>query len=55
MFGEMNNVVNLRSKLNINSQKLNFNDTVLVYDEMVPRQFSTITIVIGYYLVEILK
>ena len=38
----MNNVVNLRktqrtSKLNINSKKVNVNDIVLVYDEMVPR------------------
>ena len=40
----MNNVVNLRktqrtSKLNINSKKVNFNDIVLVFDEMVPRHF----------------
>ena len=46
----MNNVVNLRetrrtSKLNINSQKINVNDIVLVYDEMVPRNFSRIAIV----------
>ena len=40
----MNNVVNLRetqrtSKLNINSQKNNVNDIVLVSDEMVPSHF----------------
>ena len=37
----MNDLVNLSetqrtSKLNINSQKINVNDIVLVYDEMVP-------------------
>ena len=57
----MNNVVNLRetqrtSKLNINSQKINVNDIVLVYDEMVP----IVTLLKnchsnGYYLVEMLK
>ena len=57
----MNNVVDLREtqgtpKLNINSKKINFNNTVLVYDKMVPRQFWRIPIVTGgYYLVEILK
>ena len=57
----MNNVVDLREtqgtpKLNINSKKINFNNTVLVYDKMVPRQFWRIVIVTGgYYLVEILK
>ena len=48
----MNNVVNLRktqrtSKLNINSQKVNVNDIVLVFDEMVPRHFRRIFMVIG--------
>ena len=48
----MNNVVNLRktqrtSKLNINSKKVNVNDIVLVYDEMVPRHFWKIAIVTG--------
>ena len=43
-------VVNLRetqqtSKLNLNSPKINVNDTVLVYDEKVPRNFWRITIV----------
>ena len=57
----MNNVVDLREtqgtpKLNINSKKINFSNTVLVYDKMVPRQFLRIAIVTGgYYLVEILK
>ena len=46
----MNNVVNLRetqraSKLNINSQKINGNYIVLVYDEIVPRDFWRIAIV----------
>ena len=46
----MNNVVNLpetqqTSKLNINFQKININDIVLVYDEMVPRHFWTVAIV----------
>ena len=48
----MNNVVNLRktqrtSKLNINSQKVNVNDIVLVFDEMVPRYFRRVFMVIG--------
>ena len=48
----MNNVVNLRetqrtSKLNINSQKINVNDTALVYDKMVPRHFWRFAIVTG--------
>ena len=48
----MNNVVNLRetqrtSKSNINSQKINVNNIVLVYDEMVPRNLWRIAIVIG--------
>ena len=48
----MNNVVNLRktqrtSKLNINSQKVNVNDIVLVFDEMVPRHFRRVFMVIG--------
>ena len=48
----MNNVVNLRetqrtSKLNINSKKINVNDFVLVYDEIVPRHFWRIAIVTG--------
>ena len=48
----MNNIVNLRetqrtSKLNINSQKINVNDIVLVFDEMVPRHFGRIAIVTG--------
>ena len=48
----MNNIINLRetqqtSKLNINSQKINVNDIVLVYDEMVPRHFGRIAIVTG--------
>ena len=33
------------SKLNINSKKINVNDIVLVYDEMVPRHFWRIAIV----------
>ena len=46
----MNNSVNLcetqrTSKLNINSQKINFNNIVLVYDEMVPRNLWKIAIV----------
>ena len=46
----MNNVVNLRetqrtSKLNINFHKINNNDIMLVYDEMVSRHFCRITIV----------
>ena len=46
----MNNVENLRktqqtSKLNINSQKTNVNDILLVYDEVVPRNFWRIAIV----------
>ena len=45
-------VVNFRetqqtSKLNINSQKINDNDVVLIYDEMVPRHFWRIAIVTG--------
>ena len=52
----MNNVVNFRetqrtSKLNINSQKVNVNDMVPVYDKMV--KFWKIAIVIG--VLEILK
>ena len=48
----MNNVVNLRetqrtSELNINSQKINVNEIVLVYDEMMPRPIWRITIVTG--------
>ena len=48
----MNNVENLRetqqtSKLNINSQKTNVNDIVLVYDEVVPRNVWRIAIVTG--------
>ena len=48
----MNNVVNLRetqrtSKSNINSQKINVNDTALVYDKLVPRHFWRIAIVTG--------
>ena len=48
----MNNVVNLSktqrtSKLNINSQKVNVNDIVLAFDEMVPRHFWITSIVIG--------
>ena len=48
----MNNVVNLRetqrtSKLNVNSQKINVNDIVLVNDEMVPRHFWRIATVKG--------
>ena len=48
----MNNVVNLRktqrtSKFNINSKKVNVNDIVLVYDEMVSRHFWKIAIVTG--------
>ena len=40
----MNNEVNLRgtlrtSKLNINSQKININDIMPVYNEMMPRHF----------------
>ena len=50
--GNMNNVVNLRgtqrtSNLDINHQKININDIVLVYDEMVPRDFWRIAIVTG--------
>ena len=49
---DMNNVENLRetqqtSKLNINSQKTNVNDIVLVYDEVVPRNVWRIAIVTG--------
>ena len=52
--------VNLRetqqtSKLNINSIKINVNDTVLFFNEKVPRNFWRIAIVSEYYLVEILK
>ena len=48
----MNNVANLRgalrtSELNINSQKINVNDIVLVYNEMMPRYFWRIAIVTG--------
>ena len=48
----MNNVANLRgalrtSELNINSQKINVNDIVLVYNEMMPRHFWKIAIVTG--------
>ena len=48
----MNNAVNLRetqrtSKLNISSQKINVNDIVLVYDEMVPKHFWRIAMVTG--------
>ena len=48
----MNNVVNLRetqrtSKLDTNSQKNNVNDTVSLYDKMVPRLFWRIAIVTG--------
>ena len=48
--GDMNNVVNLRetlqtSKLNINSQRSNVNDTVVVYDEVAPRHLWRIAIV----------
>ena len=44
----MNNAVNLletqrTSTLNINSPKINVNDVVLVYDEMVPRQENIVT------------
>ena len=52
MGGDMNNVVNLREtqrtpKLNINSHKININDIVLVYDEVVPKHFLGIVIVTG--------
>ena len=48
----MKNVVNLRetqgtSKLNVNSHKVNVNDSVLLYDEMVSRHFWIIAIVRG--------
>ena len=48
----MKNVVNLRetqgtSKLNVNSHKVDANDSVLLYDEMVPRHFWIIAIVRG--------
>ena len=48
----MKNVVNLRetqgtSKLNVNSHKVDVNDSVLLYDEMVPRHFWIIAIVRG--------
>ena len=43
------------SKLNTNSPKINVNDIALVYDEKVSIHFWRIAIVIGYYLVEILK
>ena len=48
----MNNVVNLRetqrtSKSNITFHKINVNDIVLVYDEMVSRHFWRIAIVTG--------
>ena len=35
------------SNLDINHQKININDIVLVYDEMVPRDFWRIAIVTG--------
>ena len=46
----MNNVVSLRetyrtSKLNMSSHKINVNDIVLVYDEMVSRHFWRIAVV----------
>ena len=48
----MNNVVNLRetqrtSELNINSQKINVNEIVLVYDEIMHRPIWRIAIVTG--------
>ena len=48
----MDDVVNLHetqrtSKLNINCHKINVNDIVLVYDEMVPTYFWRIAIVTG--------
>ena len=48
----MNNVVSLRetqrtSKLNMNSHKINVNDIVLVYNEMVSRHFWRISVVRG--------
>ena len=48
----MDNLVNLRetqrtSKLNINSYRINVNDIVLVYDEMVSRHAWRIAIVTG--------
>ena len=48
----MDNLVNLletqrTSKLNINSDKINVSDIVLVYDEMVSRHFWRISIVTG--------
>ena len=50
MCGDMNNVGCLRqtqqtSELNINSQKTNVHDIVLVYLEMVPKHFWRIAIV----------
>ena len=46
------NVVNLRgtqrtSNLDINPQKISINDIVLVYDEMVPKDFWRIAIATG--------